>query len=69
MTKMTVNGVTTTKAPGQEQYETFTRKVGAKTKKYIQYDYRHTDGELFSCIRPTLEACRAARDEWLEQRL
>jgi hypothetical protein len=65
MTNMTVNGVTTTKTPGQEQYETFIRRVGRKTKRYFAYDYRHTDGELFSCIKPTLDACRAARDEWL----
>ena len=67
MTKMTQNGVTTTQTCGQEQYETFTRKVGRKTKKYVQYDYRHTDGELFSCVKPTLDACRAARDAWLAE--
>ena len=65
MTKMTVNGVTTTNAPGQEQYEKFTRKVGSKRKSYYSYDYRHTDGQLFSCVKPTLENCRAARDAWL----
>ena len=58
MTKMTKNGVSTTAALGQEQFENFTRKVGRQ-------DYRHTDGELFSCVRPTLDACRAARDAWL----
>jgi len=68
MTKLTSSGATTTNAPGQEQYEMFSRKVGGTVKKYIQYDYRHTDGELFSCIKPTLEACRAARDEWLENK-
>ncbi len=32
----------------------------------MQYDYRHpTDGELFSCVKPTLDECRAARDKWL----
>jgi hypothetical protein len=62
MTKMTVNGVTTTKALGQEQWEAFT----AGGNKYIQYDYRHTDGELFSCIRKTIDICRAKRDEWLK---
>ncbi|WP_443608078.1 DUF3873 family protein [Alistipes putredinis] len=31
----------------------------------VQYDYRHTDGELFSCVKPTLDECRAARDKWL----
>lgn len=68
MTKMTANGVTTTKTPGQEQYEAFSRKVGRQTKRYYSYDYRHTDGELFSCVKPTLDACRTARDAWLEAR-
>ena len=62
---MTANGVTTTKANGQEQYETFNRKVCGKTKTCFQYDYRHTNGKLFSCVKTTLEACRTARDEWL----
>lgn len=61
---MTVKGITTTNTPGQEQYEIFTRRDRGKTKKYVQYDYRHPNGELFSCIKPTLEACRVARDEW-----
>ena len=65
---MTENGVTTANTPGMEQYETFTRKVGGKTKKHCQYDYRHNNGELFSCVKPTLEACRAARDEWLNKK-
>jgi len=65
---MTLNGVTTTNTPGQEQYETFTRKVGCKSKKYCQYDYRHVDGELFSCVKPTLADCRIARDAWLERK-
>lgn len=65
MTKMTKNGISTTSMNGQEQFEKFTRRVGRQIKKYVQYDYRHTDGELFSCVRPTLDACRAARDAWL----
>ena len=68
MTKMTVNGVSTTTELGQEQYETFTRKIGRKTKRYTAYDYRHTDGELFSCVKPTLDACLAERDAWLERK-
>jgi hypothetical protein len=67
---MTEKGVSTTKAPGQEQYKIFTRnaRVGRKPKTFCQYDYRHTNGELFSCVKPTLEACREARDAWLEER-
>ena len=64
---MTQNGISTTTALGQEQYDTFTRRISGKTKKYFQYDYRHANGELFSCIKPTLEACRAARDAWLNK--
>jgi len=68
MTKMTENEVSTTGLLGQEQYETFTRKIRGKTKKYYQYDYRHTNGILFSCVKPTLEACRIARDSWLYEK-
>jgi hypothetical protein len=34
----------------------------------VQYDYRHTNGELFSCVKRTLNACRADRDRWLAKR-
>jgi hypothetical protein len=63
MGKMTKNGLSTT-APGKEQYEFFMNG----RKRYCQYDYRNVRGELFSCIKPTLEACRAARDEWIARR-
>lgn len=62
---MNNNGISTTQKLGQEQYEFFTRSVGRKEKEYCQYDYRHTNGKLFSCVKPTLELCQAARDEWL----
>jgi hypothetical protein len=35
---------------------------------FLQYDYRDTDGELFSCIGHTLEICQEKRDEWLEKK-
>ncbi len=63
-TKMTENGVSTTNAPGQEQYEKF-RYCGRVS---FQYDYRTSDGELFSCCAPTLKACRAKRDKWMQER-
>jgi hypothetical protein len=66
MTKMTVDGVTTTKGLGQEQWEEFDTKVGGTNKTFVTYDFRDNDGELFSCTKPTLEQCRAARDTWLE---
>ena len=53
-------------ANGQEQHEAF--KSSITRKKAVQYDYRHTDGELFSCVKPTLEVCRAARDTWLQKK-
>ncbi len=53
-------------ANGQEQYEKCRDCVTKKTR--YAYDYRHTDGELFSCVKLTLEACRAARDEWLNKK-
>ena len=55
-TKMTAHGVSTTTAPGTEQYEVF------------YTDYRHTDGELFSCVADTLKECRQRRDEWLNKK-
>jgi len=55
--------------PGEEQYEYFTHRAGlAGTRKYCQYDYRDDDGELFSCVRRTLEDCRLARNNWLDKR-
>lgn len=62
-TRMTVNGISTTQV-GQAQYETFC--INRRTrKKAVQYDYRDLDGELFSCVRPTLKECRGQRDIWL----
>ena len=51
---------------GSEQYVSFLSTVLKKNKNLVQFDYRHTDGTLFSCVRPTLDQCRKARDYWLE---
>lgn len=48
----------------QEQWEEYYSAVLGQD--LVQYDYRHTDGRLFSCIRKNLEECRQARDRWLE---
>lgn len=64
-TKMTKNGVTTTNNLGQEQYENF---KGFGGRKLVQYDYRHTDGQLFSTVKDSLDKCREARDKWLEKK-
>ena len=58
-TRMTINGVSTCQTAGTEKYESF----------QLGYDYRHhTDGELFSCVKPTLDECRAERDKWLNKK-
>lgn len=59
--KMTVNGVSICPT-GQENYERFEARRG---KWFYQYDYRHTDGELFSIVMPTLDECRIKRDDWI----
>lgn len=53
--------------PGGEQYETFIPAI-RKAGKRVQYDYRHADGELFSCVKRTLIECQAARDRWIDSR-
>ena len=50
---------------GQEQYKKFQSR--ASKKWFVQYDYRASDGDLFSCVRPTVTECREARDAWLEK--
>ena len=62
-TKMTINGVSTCQSAGTENYEKFQTGIGRRKRTLVQYDYRHTDGELFSCVKPTLDECRAARNE------
>jgi len=64
--KTDVNGCSTC-PPGQEQAEIFWLKRLGKDIARVQYDYRHPDGRLFSCVAPNLEAARARRDEWLRR--
>ena len=49
---------------GNENYTTF-RPAHHQNQTFYQYDYRHTDGELFSTTAPTLGECRSRRDKWL----
>ena len=56
----------TCQAAGTEKYESFQMSIGRKRRTFVQYDYRHTDGELFSCVKPTLDECRRLRDEWIK---
>ncbi len=53
---------------GSENYEVFTTRLRGKRIKRVQYDYRHTDGELFSTVASSLTECRHRRDEWLNKR-
>jgi hypothetical protein len=49
---------------GEENYTTF-RPAHCKNRVFYQYDYRHTDGKLFSTVAHTLEQCKDRRDKWL----
>ncbi len=40
-TRMTAHGVSTTTAPGTEQYEVFYTGYRTRRKKRYQYDYRY----------------------------
>lgn len=64
--KSDINGCSTCQV-GSEQYEYFNLRLGRKTTKMVQYDYRHTNGELFSCCAKTLEEARKRRDAWLSK--
>ena len=66
-TGMTTGGVSTCKAG--EKYEKFQMKIGRKVRTMYQYDYRDaSSGDLFSCVKPTLDECRRLRDEWLKRK-
>ena len=65
MQSLNKNGVSITQTPGEEKFVKCC--LGAfRGQIYFQYDYRHTDGELFACVKPTLDECRTARDKWLD---
>lgn len=57
METLNKNGVSITQTPGEEKYikcclGAFRRQI------YYQYDYRHTNGELFSRLAKRLEQYR-----------
>jgi len=63
--KTDVNGCSTC-PKGEERFEKFYSRI---LKRYLyQYDYRHPDGELFSCASKSLDECREKRDKWLRQK-
>ena len=66
METLNKNGVSITQTPGEEKYVKCC--LGAfRGQIYYQYDYRHTDGELFSTVAKTLDECRKRRNEWLKK--
>lgn len=67
-TRMSINGVSTCQTAGTEKYESFQSGFGRRKRTLVQYDYCHTDGELFSCVKPTLDECRTERDKWLNKK-
>lgn len=68
MNTITINGISVCPA-AEERYVFFDLLPRIRSKgRYCQYDYRHTDGTLFSTVAPSLERCRAKRDEWLQQK-
>lgn len=52
--------------PGQEQHEYY--KCRVTNRRLCQYDYRDTDGKLFSCVLPTLADCRRSKNQWNAER-
>jgi hypothetical protein len=51
---------------GKESFESFYSRTAKKN--LVQYDYRHTDGELFTCVTNSLESARTKRNLWLEKK-
>ena len=61
---ITENGISTTAELGAEKWEEFR----VNRKRHIQYDYRHIDGELFSCVGRTLIDCQLKKEQWLDKK-
>ena len=57
-------------ASGHEQHEMFHApgRMGKPGPERCQYDYRHFDKELFSCVAASLKVARERRREWLKTR-
>ena len=67
MQSLNKNGVSITRTPGEEKFVKC--RLGAfRGQIYYQYDYRQTDGELFSTVAKTLAECRRRRDGWIAKK-
>jgi hypothetical protein len=64
---MNKNGATRCTGKDQERYEYFKMGYGKKAKKMVQYDYRNQEGELFSCVAPTLEKARQKKENYFNR--
>lgn len=64
--KTDVNGCSTCPA-GEEKIEHFYSSRWSQLASYVQYDFRRSDGKLFSTVAPTVEIARARRDAWLKE--
>ena len=62
--KTDIHGCSTCRI-GSEQWEEYYSSIYLQTM--IQYDYRHTDGELFSCTAKSLDKARAKRNLWFKR--
>ena len=67
MQSLNRNGVSITQTPGEEKFVQF-RSCAFGGRTFYQYDYRHTDRELFSTVAKTLAECRRRRNEWIENK-
>ena len=67
MQSLNKNGVSITQTSGEEKFVKF-RSGAFKGRTFYQYDYRHTDMELFSTVAKTLDECRRRRDEWVAKK-
>lgn len=67
MQSLNKNGVSITQTPGEEKFVKFRSGV-FRGRTFYQYDYRHTDMELFSTVAKTLDECRRRRDEWVAKK-
>ena len=64
---MTINGVSTCQKRQVRKSTKVSNWVSADESAHLcsTTTVHPTDGELFSCVKPTLDECRDARDKWL----
>mgnify|MGYP000241815835 CR=1 FL=1 len=62
METLNKNGVSITQTPGEEKYVKCCLSAFRGQTNY-QYDYRHTNENLFSTVAKILEICRQKQDE------